>query len=436
MSLVKITSWVLMGCLACVGVPLAADRHLEYIPGGTLEQGDATSCEPGEGFLDERPVHAVVVASFYLENMEVSKALWDTVRTWALTNGYPDLAEGHSVAVPGPDADQHPAVRMTWYDAAKWCNARSAMEGLTPVYYTRADRNEIFRSGTNDVTVSAIDGTASGYRLPTESEWEWAARGLHKQAYYPWGGTGGMHTDHITPTQACYAATTTSPTGSRNANNHGLYDMAGNAAEWCWDWFDDEYYGSRATNAWVANPTGPEPAPLGGYRVTRGGSWHSGELELRCAHREGEAPSRISDSTGVRVARSFSEIADPDRDGDGMPDWWEFEHFGNKTNAVARADLDNDRLTNVEEYHAGTDPRDMASTLRIDAAVTDSDGWPAISWRSVSNRIYRVERSTNLLSGQFLPVAEAVPAMPPRNTLTDATNGISSSAFYRVRLRP
>jgi hypothetical protein len=127
----------------------------------------------------------------------------------------------------------------------KFCNARSQFEGLLPAYYTTAAQTNIYKSNTVDLTAACVNWTANGYRLPTEAEWEKAARGGATGGEYPWG-------DSIAVSNARYSATGTTNAAAYPANGYGLFDAAGNAAEWCWDWSGS--YASRA----ATNPDRPD----------------------------------------------------------------------------------------------------------------------------------------------------------------------------------
>jgi len=425
---------VLLCFVLATASAFGVERYLEYVPSGTLRQGEATADEVGEGFADERPAHFVPVSAFYIENLEITKALWDAVRDWALTNGYADLATGQAGSTTnGPAGDDHPVVRVSWHDVVKWCNARSEMESLAPVYYTNAAHSAVYRTGTEALSASNARGDANGYRLPTESEWEWAARGALAQGYYPWGGSGGWHADHITATQARYAAEGTAPAGTTVPNGYLLYDMAGNAAEWCWDWFDDAYYAAYAVDSWPADPAGPSSAPPAALKVARGGSWAAPASDVRCSFRDADPPGSVRDTRGFRVATAFEGTAHPDRDGDGLPDWWEYDFFGSKTNALPGSDPDGDLLDNGTECGIGSDPLDARSGFALELLLGDAG---IVTWPSSSGHTYQLDFATNLLlPDAFAVLTNGLPATPPLNTYTDESHRALSPVYYRVRAR-
>jgi formylglycine-generating enzyme required for sulfatase activity len=253
------------------------------IPAGEFMMGDTF----GEGSY-ETPVHAVYVDAFYMGRYEVTKGLWDSVRAWGLANGYAGL---HAGAGKGPN---HPVQMVSWFDCVKWCNARSEMEGRTPVYYTDADLTTVYRTGQ---LAPHVKWDANGYRLPTEAEWEKAARGGTPGHRFPWSDQDTIqHARCNYRSSASYSYDTsltrghhpcwgvgsqpyTSPVGffdgsmqykadwgwpgdatsyqtASGANGYGLYDVAGNVWEWCHDWYSDTYYGSSPYD----NPTGRRAA--------------------------------------------------------------------------------------------------------------------------------------------------------------------------------
>jgi formylglycine-generating enzyme required for sulfatase activity len=266
------------------------------IPAGSFTMGDALD---GGG-----DAHTVTVSSFYMAKNLVTKADWDTVRTWAVSNGYTDLATGSG------KADNHPVQTISWYQMVKYCNARSQKEGLTPVYYTNDAQTTVYKTGDVGVTNAQVKWTANGYRLPTEAEWEKAARGGLSGKRFPWGDTisqtqanfnnvgGESYQTGVTGFNATYATggyPYTSPVGSFAANGYGLNDMAGNVWQWCWDW-----YGTYDTGS----PTDPRGSSSGSSRVFRGGSWYDRAYYCRVAYRGGNDPSSSDGNVGFRVARS------------------------------------------------------------------------------------------------------------------------------------
>jgi formylglycine-generating enzyme required for sulfatase activity len=290
----------------------APAEDLVYLPPGQYDRGDSY----GTGYPDERPVHRVAVRGFFLGRAEVTRNLWKEVQSWAVAQGYEfeDPYDSH----PEKPGD-HPICNVSWYDAVKWANARSEKEGYPPVYYTDATQTRVYRRGRIELPEAAVQWRATGYRLPTEAEWEWAARGGLEHQQYPWPSPGEVFTVHLDGRKANYwlsedpfesdARCATSPVAyfqprqnpeaSDMANGFGLYDLAGNVAEWCWDWYDDHWYERPGATAQ------DNRGPTDGYgRVLRGGSWISSPKYCRVSARYMSAPDYRCHCYGLRVARS------------------------------------------------------------------------------------------------------------------------------------
>ena len=256
---------------------------MALIPAGSFTMGNCM--DPGEGYPDELPLHTVYVSAFYMDKYLVTKSLWDTVYQWAIGHGYSFDYVGSGKGT------SHPVQTIDWYDCVKWCNARSEQEGRTPAYYTSAAQTAVYRSGQSAVQTNWVKWS-SGYRLPTEAEWEKAARGGLSGHRFPWGdtisesranyyGDTGSYSYDLGPNGFNAAFTTgatpyTSPAGYFGANRYGLYDMAGNVWEWCWDWYGGYSSGSQT------DPRGPTS---GSYRVIRGGCWRHNAFGCRSAIR-------------------------------------------------------------------------------------------------------------------------------------------------------
>jgi formylglycine-generating enzyme required for sulfatase activity len=286
---------------------------MAFIPAGSFTMGD--TLDGGSPGNDNYPTN-VYVSAFYMDVNLATSNLWAEVYGYATNNGYI-----FNYPVPSTArAANYPVETVDWYDAVKWCNARSQQAGLTPVYYTDAGLTQVYTNG-NDTNVLA-DWSANGYRLPTEAEWEKAARGGLIGQRYPWGNfisenqanyfagfagydlgpyagfntnfDGGISwTDQFT-----FHGDNSSPVGFFAPNGYGLYDMAGNVWEWCWDWYATPY-GQPTPN----NPTGPA-GPLTD-RVLRGGNWINSAYTARCAFRVDCDPKGPYVGVGFRCVRGL-----------------------------------------------------------------------------------------------------------------------------------
>jgi formylglycine-generating enzyme required for sulfatase activity len=243
---------------------------MRVVEGGTFSMGDAD---------EATPVHSVTLSSFLIDTVEVTQ------------EDYQGLMGENPAGWPG---EGHPVEQVTWFDAALYCNARSKRDSLDTVYvYTGLVKES---KGCTELKDLQILHDRSGYRLPTEAQWEYACRGGTTSRYY-WGDSDN---DSVTFKHAFFVDDgiwTTSPVGGKIPNPFGLYDMIGNVYEWCNDWFGD--YADEAQT----NPTGPE---AGSTRCSRGGSW---DYRLRSsAHRNSNGPNYRYDNFGLRAVLPASSV--------------------------------------------------------------------------------------------------------------------------------
>jgi len=225
----------------------------------------------GSGDSDERPQREVHIQTpFLMSATEVTQAQYQAV-----------MGENPSYFKDGGDASNRPVERVSWLDAVRYCNKLSAREKLESCYEITGDRVEWpKRQG------------CTGYRLPTEAEWEYAAR-----AGEAWEYAGSNKLDEV----AWYSGnsggqTHAVGTTAKKTNLWGLSDMSGNVWEWVWDWYKDSYAGASSVD-----PTGPSD---GGSGVVRGGSYVSGAFDARVAYRFRDTPSLRLRNIGFRLARS------------------------------------------------------------------------------------------------------------------------------------
>jgi formylglycine-generating enzyme required for sulfatase activity len=215
------------------------------------------------------------VSSYIIAKTETTWGQWQSVQTYAAANGY-DIG-----SVGAGNGTDYPVTDVTWYEAVKWCNARSEMEGLIPVY---KDGNLVYKTGYANAEPT-VELKANGYRLPTNAEWEFAARGGRNSAGYKYSGSNDV--TMVAWYYIDWYSNSTSIVGSKLPNELGIFDMSGNVAEWCDGWYGYEYSGKY-------------------YREYRGGSCFTWASECEVGDSMGISFWGSSDDIGFRVVRSIN----------------------------------------------------------------------------------------------------------------------------------
>jgi formylglycine-generating enzyme required for sulfatase activity len=323
--------------------PPSIHPHEPHVPpmvlvsGGEYDMGDHHDGKP-----EALPVHTVYIDPFYIDVYEVTNQQYCNFLNYAYSQGWLEIGftiyqagtgktipycgvyshynYSHihftGVFTPTGGMEQHPVMDVTWYGAAAYANWKSEQQGLTPCYNLK----------TWECTFEA-----GGHRLPTEAEWEKAARGELYNPYhrYPWGddlfNNIANYWNSGDPYEPRNKPSFTIPTGFYTGELHykeefnwpgsqeryqtmdgkngwGLYDMSGNVSEWCNDWYDPNYYSYSPYD----NPKGPASGGPEPCRVQRGGFWNLGVHYLRCAYRDYGGPSGSGGTVGFRLVRPDS----------------------------------------------------------------------------------------------------------------------------------
>ena len=210
------------------------------------------------------------VKTFEIGKYEVTWGEWQKVRDWAVTKGYDLQNVGKGLS------ENHPVTDVHWYDVVKWCNAKSEMERVAPVYQVKA---QVYKSGEFDKKGSDVvkeKAGAKGYRLSTDAEWEWAARGGKKSKKYTYSGSNDLNAVGWSKDNS---GGKPHPVGQKQPNELGIYDMSGNVFEWCFDLVG------------------------GSDRRIRGGSWRNGKPAV-AARISFVSPDNQYNDLGFRLARS------------------------------------------------------------------------------------------------------------------------------------
>ena len=254
----------------------AYKKELVRIEGGNFYMG---SYDDGDA---ERPVHKVTLKSFSMGKYPVTQKEYEKVM-----GSNPSKFMGQN----------RPVDNVNWYDAVEYCNKLSEKEGLTPAYTIDKSREDYNNINNDDYMKWAVtwNRKANGYRLPTEAEWEYAARGGNgSPGEFEYSGSNNINE------VAWYkdnSGGSTHDVGSKKPNGLGLYDMSGNVDEWCWDWYGRSYYADSP----ASDPAGPSS---GSYRVARGGTWSYSSKFARSTLRNYGLPTLLRHFDGFRVVRN------------------------------------------------------------------------------------------------------------------------------------
>lgn len=246
--------------------------EMVLVEAGTFEMGSTAT-------PDEQPVHTVRISRPF--DMAIYAVTFEEYDRFCKETGKrkPVDRDGQRGKLP--------VIGVNWYDAVAYCNWLSEKEGLAPCYAGRSLNTK-------------CDFSVGGYRLPTEAEWEYAARGGQKSQGYLYAGSNNP--DEV----AWYAGNSGDqlhPVGQKQPNELGLYDMSGNMYEWCWDWYRDDYYSSSPADDPTGPPPSPEPTPRGPNKVRRSGSWRESAESVRVTFRSIDYASYPGDN-GFRLVRT------------------------------------------------------------------------------------------------------------------------------------
>jgi len=248
------------------------------VGGGSFRMGS----EDGES--NERPVHDVTLDSFYIDKYPVTQSEWLEIMGQNPSNFRGPL-------ITGTIEPLRPVEEVSWFDCIEFCNRKSLKENLTPCYQIQKD---VADPNDTDKWNIKCDWEANGYRLPTEAEWEFATRGGIKSKGFKYSGS------NIRDEVAWHGTNThyTQPVDRKKCNELGIHDMSGNVGEWCWDWYDKDYYAIGS----MLNPRGPD---IQENRIHRGWGWVDyGHADyVRNTFRGNGRPDYVCNQVGLRIVK-------------------------------------------------------------------------------------------------------------------------------------
>ncbi len=322
---VILTLLVLLAVTAVAAIP-----KMEFVQGGKFRMGEYIEDVETEGVLVQIPAflmsrYEVTVDEFaeFVEDTDYETSAEKAGKLFSWQDGTWDYYEGLSWRDPGfEQSGSHPVVGVSWYDAISYCNWLSEQDGYKPVYVIKKNKEDPNNTSLTDTEKwrVTVNWFANGYRLPTEAEWEYAARNGGLDQVYPWGdspqpldGTtvlANVADDSFADMYAESGDTPwgweegvddgyafTAPVGMYPPNKLGIHDLGGNVSELCWDWYSDSYYSTLE----LYHPKGPK---TGEYHSQRGSAWCDYDEELATTFRRSVNTEYVSYSYfGIRLVR-------------------------------------------------------------------------------------------------------------------------------------
>jgi sulfatase modifying factor 1 len=267
----RLSTYILVLFFLFFGIHVSAQKMIKMVlvEGGTFKMGSESKI-----YKDETPVHSVRIDSFYISQCEIS------------FNDYSAFCKQSGYSEPYGTID-YPATNISWQRAVMMCNWLSRRDGFNKAYNIERDDKDTWFKVT-------CDFQSNGYRLPTEAEWEYAAKGGQRSKNFKYSGSNS-------PVNIAWYSDTYQgfehKSGELLPNELGIYDMTGNVAEWCWDKYDENYYKNKDS----INPKGPD---VGIYRVYRGGSRRDKPMNIEITRRSNLEENKKDLYLGFRVVRS------------------------------------------------------------------------------------------------------------------------------------